>query len=110
MSEGKQELEAMRTALERITEAAKSWHEFHHGSDIVQCDEICACLPECEAALESNPVQPTAPPEDCQWMSYARGGMGWCACGKLGSEKEMVPYVAWEQHMQGNPQNPGVSK
>jgi hypothetical protein len=39
------------TALRKITEQARSWHDFHHGDTIVQCDEICECLPECEAVL-----------------------------------------------------------
>jgi hypothetical protein len=49
---------------------------------------------------------PDLPPEDCRWMSFSRGGNGWCACGSFGSEKDMRPYAAWEQHVTGNPKNP----
>ena len=47
--------------------------------------------------------KPDAPKEDvmparCTWMSFARGGQGYCSCGNLGSQSQMVPYAAWEQH------------
>jgi uncharacterized protein (UPF0335 family) len=38
-------------ALDGIYKQAKSWHEFHHGSDFVQCDAICAEIPKMESAL-----------------------------------------------------------
>ncbi len=42
--------EQVRQALEQITIATRSWHDFHHGT-MVQCDELCEALPACEAAL-----------------------------------------------------------
>ena len=38
-------------ALRVITAAARSWHDFHHGSNCIDCDEICAALPAAEAAI-----------------------------------------------------------
>ena len=49
-------------------------------------------------------------PEDCEWMSFARGGQGYCRCGHLGSQQNMVPYAAYEAHLQGNPNNPKTSQ
>lgn len=48
--------------------------------------------------LEQSPTDVHIEP--CEWLSYARGGMGWCACGNFGSEKDLRPYAAWEQHNQ----------
>ena len=41
----------MRDALRKFVTAAKSWHDFHHGSATVQCDWLCECIPAGEAAL-----------------------------------------------------------
>lgn len=49
---------------------------------------------------------PEPPPFDCEWMSFARGGQGYCLCGKLGSQSSTVPYAAYEAHVVGNPANP----
>jgi hypothetical protein len=68
-------------------------------------DELAAAQP-----LVHESAAKDLPPEDCQWMSYARGGNGWCACGRLGSEKSMVPYAAFERHMQGNQNNPAPAQ
>jgi hypothetical protein len=38
-------------ALLRLVSVARSWHDFHHGSTTVQCDEICEALPAAERAL-----------------------------------------------------------
>ena len=38
-------------SLEAIYEQARSWHEFHHGSECVQCDGICEELPRMKSAL-----------------------------------------------------------
>lgn len=38
-------------ALRTFVTAAKSWHEFHHGSQTVQCDWICEAMLAGEAAL-----------------------------------------------------------
>lgn len=51
----------LRTALQRFVTAAKSWHDFHHGSQTVQCDWICECLPTGEKALAGVPEHPQAP-------------------------------------------------
>ena len=48
----REQREELLQALRLITRAARSWHEFHHGSDSIQCDEICAALPLAETALE----------------------------------------------------------
>jgi hypothetical protein len=42
----------MLEALKVITKAARSWHDFHHGSKLISCDEICAALPAAEAAIQ----------------------------------------------------------
>ncbi|SRR6266566_1116617 len=47
----------MLEALRKITTAARSWHDFHHGDTIVQCDEICAALPTAEAAIRHGEGQ-----------------------------------------------------
>ena len=44
-------LEELLDALRPITTAARSWHNFHCGSDAISCDEICAALPAAEAAI-----------------------------------------------------------
>lgn len=55
-----------------------------------------------------------APPENkdgflpCTWMSYARGGNGWCSCGQFGSEKEMIAFGAWEKHASDHPTAAGA--
>jgi hypothetical protein len=41
----------LREALAAFVTAAKSWHNFHHGSKGIQCDALCACIPAGEAAL-----------------------------------------------------------
>jgi hypothetical protein len=41
------------SALKAITTEVKSWHDFHHGSTLVQCDSICALIPQCEAAIQA---------------------------------------------------------
>jgi hypothetical protein len=46
------------------------------------------------------------PPGDCYFISYARGGGGYCNCGRLGTASNMVPYAAYEQHMLGATNNP----
>lgn len=38
-------------ALQAFVTAAKSWHDFHHGSDTIACDWLCECIPAGEAAL-----------------------------------------------------------
>lgn len=38
-------------ALVLITRHARSWHDFHHGSNTVRCDYICDVLPTCEAVI-----------------------------------------------------------
>ena len=57
----KQENDQLRTALQRFVTAAKSWHDFHHGSETVQCDWLCACIPAGERALAGIPEHPQAP-------------------------------------------------
>jgi hypothetical protein len=32
------------SAVRELIAAAQSWHQFHHGSDVVQCDDICKAL------------------------------------------------------------------
>jgi hypothetical protein len=44
-------LNVMRKVLEEFSTAAKSWHDFHHGSDTVQCDWICELIPKAKTAL-----------------------------------------------------------
>lgn len=44
-------LEELLNALGPITTAARSWHDFHCGSQVITCDEICAALPAAEAAI-----------------------------------------------------------
>jgi hypothetical protein len=51
----------LRAALQRFVTAAKSWHDFHHGSQTVQCDWICDCLPAGEKALSGVPEHAQAP-------------------------------------------------
>ena len=55
------------------------------------------------AAAGAPPAARTGSFLPCTWMAYARGGMGWCSCGNLGTEKEMVPYAAWDKHVSDNP-------
>ena len=38
-------------ALIDITEAAQSWHDFHHGTEDIQCDDICKALPKAKVAI-----------------------------------------------------------
>ena len=38
-------------ALRKFVTAAKSWHDFHHGSETVQCDWLCECIAPGEAAI-----------------------------------------------------------
>jgi len=45
-------LDELLDALKPITEAARSWHDFHCGSSGISCDEICAALPKAEAAIK----------------------------------------------------------
>jgi len=52
------ENDQLRAALQRFVTAAKSWHDFHHGSQTVQCDWICECLAPGERALAGIPEQP----------------------------------------------------
>lgn len=49
------ENDQLRAALQRFVTAAKSWHDFHHGSQTVQCDWICECMPAGEKALAGIP-------------------------------------------------------
>lgn len=55
------ENEQLRAALQRFVTAAKSWHDFHHGSETVQCDWLCECIPAAERALGGIPEHPQAP-------------------------------------------------
>jgi ribosomal protein L37AE/L43A len=82
----------------------------HKAYDRLSEGYVCAALhrvpiagcKDCERdnPLAAPPAQGAPTPEPCQWMSYARGGMGWCACGNFGSEKDLRPYAAWELHDQ----------
>jgi hypothetical protein len=56
------------------------------------------------SALRAKPGN--VAPSDCEWISFSRGGQGYCACGKLGSQSNTVPYAAYEAHLAGNPENP----
>lgn len=38
-------------ALKDILAQAESWHNFHHGSESVQCDGICERIPHMRAAI-----------------------------------------------------------
>ena len=60
-------------------------------------------MEELRAAAGAPPAARTGSFLPCTWMAYARGGMGWCSCGNLGTEKEMVPYAAWDKHVSDNP-------
>lgn len=51
----------VRAALQRFVTAAKSWHNFHHGSETIQCDWLCECIPAGEKALAGIPEHPQAP-------------------------------------------------
>jgi hypothetical protein len=53
----REENNQLRSALQRFVIAAKSWHDFHHGSQTVQCDWICECMPAGERALADIPEQ-----------------------------------------------------
>jgi hypothetical protein len=44
--------EELVDALRGIATAARSWHDFHCGSEMIGCDEICAALPKAEAAYK----------------------------------------------------------
>jgi hypothetical protein len=113
--------ETLREALERAQYLLRTVAQFIHDNPIgdysvryddANCDASCLkddCsiaadeLERCEA-LAATPA-PSTPPSDtpiepCGWLSYTRGGLGWCACGRCGSEKNMVPYAAWEAHNQ----------
>lgn len=74
-------------------------HEFVFGSD----PDLCSLCGENHAA---SAVSPDVPQPDCEWMSFARGGQGYCLCGKLGSQSDAVPYAVFEAHRQGNLKNP----
>jgi type IV secretory pathway ATPase VirB11/archaellum biosynthesis ATPase len=52
-------IEVLEEALRTITTAAQSWHDFHHGSRTIPCDEICEALPQARAALhpQSEPKE-----------------------------------------------------
>jgi len=41
----------MLAALRKFVTAAKSWHDFHHGSETVQCDWLCECIAPAEVAI-----------------------------------------------------------
>ena len=45
-------LDELLAALKGIAKPARSWHDFHCGSDCISCDEICAALPQAEAAIK----------------------------------------------------------
>lgn len=45
-------LEPRTNALRAFVAAAKSWHDFHHGSKDIQCDALCECIPAAEEALK----------------------------------------------------------
>lgn len=52
-------------ALEAFQDAAESWHNFHHGSELVECDEICAQISKGRSAIAKaegiyEPGRPTA--------------------------------------------------
>lgn len=51
----KAERDTARAALRIFVSRAKSWHDFHHGSDTIQCDALCEAIPIGEAALGSPP-------------------------------------------------------
>jgi hypothetical protein len=61
-----QELERTRhglyMALAKITAAAESWHNFHHGSSVISCDSICEALPIAKAALAAAFIPHERPP------------------------------------------------
>lgn len=44
----------LEAALQQFRSAAKSWHDFHHGSETVQCDQFCELIPVADAALEGR--------------------------------------------------------
>lgn len=45
--------DGLADALRSFVQAAKSWHECHeHESSPVQCDSLCACIPDGVEALE----------------------------------------------------------
>lgn len=48
-------IDRLRGALRVFVNAAQSWHEFHHGSETVQCDAICEAIPRGLAALDGLP-------------------------------------------------------
>lgn len=51
----KAENDQLRAALQKFVTAAKSWHDFHHGSQTVQCDWLCECIVPGERALAGIP-------------------------------------------------------
>ncbi len=55
-----QHVRASEAAVTGLIEAAQSWHDFHHGSDCVQCDEICEALAKISAlaAPSQSPIPP----------------------------------------------------
>ena len=44
----------LRAALQTFVTRAKSWHNFHHGSETIQCDGLCEAIAPGEAALDSQ--------------------------------------------------------
>lgn len=69
----RREIERLTAERDRLCEgiaplvrAAKSWHDFHHGSKTVQCDAICEALPTAVKALAGLPDEPltTQLPDD----------------------------------------------
>ena len=75
--------------------------------DATQAEEMIRYLVD-GMPTDSQAEQPA--PADCEWMSFSRGGLGYCRCGHLVSQQNMVPYAAYETHLQGNPHNPKTSQ
>ena len=57
----KARLEAAVEALREFYLAASSWHELHKHVSGIQCDRICAAIPQARAVLASATLQEPKP-------------------------------------------------
>lgn len=60
-SELSSRLSACEKSLRGFVDAAKSWHDFHHGSCNIACDWFCENIPAGEAALAGSVVEKPLP-------------------------------------------------
>lgn len=99
----KAERDTARAALRIFVSRAKSWHDFHHGSDTIQCDALCEAIPIGEAALGSPPEPKADQAKELGWSQCSMGFTHPATEGYAGLNPplKILGCVCGEPHRQG---------